>query len=499
MTIPALLKGLIAALLVLTSQDTMPLNKSHRNGATLKKISFINNLLYQCKSLNTTGAKEYAEVNTPNPSFSGEAETRLTIRPPPLPPPRQHYFTVPAVESMYIEMVDEPPPIWQHVSTPEIRVQQSIPPNILETTVVFKDWHISRPSQVNGTATHSPWDVQGTYPSTNLRRHNPWNATAGPTTQTLPSMTQVLDYILHIDESAGKAFRMPRPRATSTSMHEIHAVKQSWSGKFDWMQAARDYQACGAYTVPDTCRYSGLNSYRCTMPLGISMGPLIRTMKLYRIPFNLVLIDRGPIGLHLDLVLNKWDLPQLIDLFTMEDLNIIVSNLEQEERAIYESFRLELTNLPNSTFTMTTKAVLGKFVKRICSQDIFESGELYTTAMRSPDDEEETQPLVAFLHNLQGLAENMALSGTGKMDKPITATGPRRVRCETANSENYDQLQLRPTSRTSPHKVRKTSIGMHTTPERHPLTPPLYARPSPNYWNSMLNKSMPNPFQKDWI
>ena len=66
------------------------------------------------------------------------------------------------------------------------------------------------------------------------------------------------------------------------------------------------------------------------------MGSLIRTMKLYRIPFELVLIDRGPIGLHLDMVLNKQDMPQLIDLFTMEDLDVIVSNLEQEECAIYK-------------------------------------------------------------------------------------------------------------------------------------------------------------------
>ena len=116
MTIPTLLKGLIATLLVSTSQDTMPLNKSHQNGTTLKKISFINNLLYQRKSLNMTGAKEYAEVNTPNPSFSSKAESHLTSWPPPLPPPRQHNFTAPAVESTYIEMVDEPPPIWQHVS-----------------------------------------------------------------------------------------------------------------------------------------------------------------------------------------------------------------------------------------------------------------------------------------------------------------------------------------------------------------------------------------------
>ena len=317
--------------------------------------------------------------------------------------------------------------------------------------------------------------------------------------QTLSGMTQVPDYILHIDKSTGKAFQMPRPRATSTPMCEIHAAKQSRSGKFNWIRVARDYQACGAYTAPDTCQYSGLSSYRCTMPIGTSMGPLIQTMKLYRILFDLVLIDHGPIGLHLDLVLHKRDMPQLIDLFTMEDLNIIVSNLEQEERAIYKSFRLELTNLPDPTFTTTNKAVPGKFVKRICSQDIFESGELYTMELRFPDDDEETQPLVAFLHNLQGLAKNTVLSGTGKMDKPITATGPRCVRHEMANSENYDHLQLRPASTTSLCKDRKTSIGMQMTPERCPLTPPLHAGPSPNYWNSMLNKSMPNPFQKDWI
>ena len=56
------------------------------------------------------------------------------------------------------------------------------------------------------------------------------------------------------------------------------------------------------------------------------------------------------------------------------------------------------------------KAVLGRFVKRICSQDIFESGELYATELRSPGDDLETQPLVAFLHNLQGLATHTALS-----------------------------------------------------------------------------------------
>ena len=399
---------------------------------------------------------------------------------------------------MYIEMVDEPPPIWQHVSTPEIRVQPSMSPNILETTVAFKDWHVSRQNHEKDATTHSALHVQGTYPSTNPRQHRLRTASEGSTMQTLPSMKQGPDYILHIDESKGKAFRMPRPCATSTPMHEICSAKQSRSGKFNWMCAARDYQTC-AYSAPDTCRYSGFNSYRCTMPIGTSMRPLICTMKLYRILFDLVLIDRGPIKLHLDMVLNKQDMPQLIDLFTMEDLKVIVSNLEQEERAIYKSFRLELTDLPRPAFTTTNKAVLGRFVKRICSQDISELGELYATELRSPGDDEETQPLVAFLHNLQGLAENTALSGTGKMDKPITATGPRRVRHETANFENYDHLQLRHASTTSPRKVRKTSIGMQTTPERHPLAPPLHARPSPNYWNSMLNKSMLNPFQKDWI
>ena len=235
------------------------------------------------------------------------------------------------------------------------------------------------------------------------------------------------------------------------------------------------------------------------MPIGTSMGPLMHTMKLYRIPFDLVLIDRGPIRLHWDMVLNKWDMPQLIDQFTMEDLNMIVSNLEQEERAIYKSFKLELTDPLSPAFTTTNKAVLGRFVKRICSQDIFESGELYATELRSPGDDKETQALVAFLGNLQGLAENTALSGTGKMDKPITATGPRCVRHEMAHFEKYDCLQLRPASTTSPRKVRKTIVGTQMTPERRPLTPPLHAGPTPNYWNSMLNKSMPNLFQKDWI
>ena len=86
-----------------------------------------------------TGAKEYAELGTPSPSFSREAEACLTSRPPPPLPPRQHNFTVPAVEATYIEMVDESPPIQQQVSTPEIRVQSSMSPNISETTAAFKD------------------------------------------------------------------------------------------------------------------------------------------------------------------------------------------------------------------------------------------------------------------------------------------------------------------------------------------------------------------------
>ena len=167
---------------------------------------------------------------------------------------------------------------------------------------------------------------------------------------------------------------------------------------------------------------------------------------------------------------------------------MIVSNLEQE-RAIYESFKMELMDLPSPTFSSTNKAVLGRLVKRIHSQDIFESGELYTTELRSPGDNEETQPLVAFLQNLQDLADNTVLSGNGKMDKPITATGPRQVRHGMASFENYDRLQLRPAS----------MMGTQTTLERCPPAPPLHARPSPNYKNRMLNKSMPNPFQKDSI
>ena len=83
------------------------------------------------------------------------------------------------------------------------------------------------------------------------------------------------------------------------------------------------------------------------MPVGTTTALIIRTMRLYGIPFRMYLIDRGTFGLHLDVVIRVRNMPQLVGLFTMEDIRLIANNLEEEEKAIYEAFRSEIGVLPD--------------------------------------------------------------------------------------------------------------------------------------------------------
>ena len=227
---------------------------------------------------------------------------------------------------------------------------------------------------------------------------------------------------------------VPLPRTADNGRPDTpiprHRVSHSASllnDKFQWLKAAQDYQTCGQYTPPDTCRYVGADDYRCTMPVGSTTALIIRTMRFYGIPFRMYLIDRGTFGLHLDVVIHAQNMPQLVGLFTMEDLRLIANNLEEEEKAIYEAFRSEIGVLPDPNPQYDRRRQLGHIVQWINQHDAFESGEIYLTSARTDETIKQTRPFTEFLRCLNGFESDRPLREfvpTHHREKPVSARGP---------------------------------------------------------------------------
>ena len=176
------------------------------------------------------------------------------------------------------------------------------------------------------------------------------------------------------------------------------------------------------------------------MPVGSTTALIIRTMRFYGIPFRMYLIDRGTFGLHLDVVIHAQNMPQLVGLFTMEDLRLIANNLEEEEKAIYEAFRSEIGVLPDPNPQYDRRRQLGHIVQWINQHDAFESGEIYLTSARTDETIKQTRPFTEFLRRLNGFESDRTLREyvpTHHREKPVSARGPR------SHPVNYDRLRLK--------------------------------------------------------
>ena len=254
---------------------------------------------------------------------------------------------------------------------------------------------------------------------------------------------------------------------------------------------ARDYQTCGLYKPPDTCRFAGPNDYRCTMPVGTTTALIIRTMKMYGIPYKMVLIDRGVFGLHLDVVITAQHMPQLVALFSMEDLRLIAHNLEAEENAIYEAFTAELGVLYDTKPSRyDRRQQIGQLAARILEEDAFESGEVYMTMARPETTTRRTRPFVDFLRRLHGFGPEKPDTSdipSIPLEMPTLVQGPRRNR-DVHNA--YDRLRLkrRHNGRRRSEPSREKRHTVTTTPPA--AQPSASATTAPQYdWTNTVRKT----------
>ena len=419
MQLSQLAHRLITALLLMTTHNDTMQNK-YRNRHPLHKLNFIANILYPRKKLNIT--TEYAVLddpaNTPATTSNPVGIFNMSRTEPPVPPPRPNTKLRTKTGTEYVEVIGGPPTpppsrstSFQNLSftvgsSTKLPRSRSMPshrkqprtrpraPDVARATAALEDLDITGHEKFNDTAMlhmttplvasknvtarrpkqrkTAPAMAETTAAMDELRVTRPELFTKMTNSSEEPNYGNVSSSLLH---NLGvppprPTVPVPLPRTADNGRPDTPIPRNRASrsasllnDKFQWLKAAQDYQTCGQYTPPDTCRYAGADDYRCTMPVGTTTALIIRTMRLYGIPFRMYLIDRGTFGLHLDVMIRARNMPQLVGLFTMEDIRLIANNLEEEEKAIYEAFRSEIGVLPDPNPQYDRQRQLGRIVQ----------------------------------------------------------------------------------------------------------------------------------------
>ena len=76
---------------------------------------------------------------------------------------------------------------------------------------------------------------------------------------------------------------------------------------------------------PDTCRFVG-KQFKCSIPVQGHVASILLLLKIYNLPINIRLIDRGPYGVHFDLIFSHKTVMNLIELFDSEPEDVIVKS-----------------------------------------------------------------------------------------------------------------------------------------------------------------------------
>ena len=104
----------------------------------------------------------------------------------------------------------------------------------------------------------------------------------------------------------------------------------------DWTQMATQFDESYSYTVPDTCHYVG-KEFKCSIPIQGHVASIVRLLKIYSLPINIRLVDRGPYGVYFDLIFSHETVMSLIELFDFESEDIIADNIKLDELFSYSS------------------------------------------------------------------------------------------------------------------------------------------------------------------
>ena len=109
--------------------------------------------------------------------------------------------------------------------------------------------------------------------------------------------------------------------------------------------------------------------FRCTIPLSGHFATILWAMSHYNLNYRIKLSDRGPYGLHLDIITGLNDIVNLLDLFSAETALMFQQNVWNLKSAIYDELQKGVPDLPRIQYEQRDlRRSFYTFFARICNQ-----------------------------------------------------------------------------------------------------------------------------------
>lgn len=160
----------------------------------------------------------------------------------------------------------------------------------------------------------------------------------------------------------------PQPGSCLYFSEPLRCFAKLESRGLNWLRLAAEYNSSFNTDFPDTCRYTS-DAFRCTVPLSGHLATILRTLAYYRMGYRVKITDRGPYGMHLDIITGITDIVNLLDLFSTETALSFERNIWDHEEAIYEEIQREVEDLPKINYERRDlRRSFYAFFARVCNQ-----------------------------------------------------------------------------------------------------------------------------------
>ena len=220
--------------------------------------------------------------------------------------------------------------------------------------------------------------------------------------------------------------------------------------RFNWLGAASRYVESFTSDLPDTCRYAG-QEYRCTVPLNGQFATLLRVMQIFDIDTRMVLVDRGPYGVHLDLRLRRLSVLDLIEVLRSNTPGVITSMINNRVRQIEDSIEVELRRKkpPYTVHHVDPREVIRGIMSSIATEDAFYTSELYPSRQYPMSDTRLLDPLNETF--MAGIGNASETSGIGARMSEVQKFVSNRAHAD------YEQLQRMENMSSVPMRLSETA------------------------------------------
>ena len=121
-------------------------------------------------------------------------------------------------------------------------------------------------------------------------------------------------------------------------------LNSRWIQVVDWLHRALATRKCGRVDLPKSCRLADTD-LRCSVPLFGAITPYLRMFHLLKIKYNLVLADRGPFGLYIDINMSHEEAASLIETFDEVGVDQLAADLTTYEVNLIRKYREYYVNM----------------------------------------------------------------------------------------------------------------------------------------------------------